>query len=382
MDGRVPVTDKLEQRAHGHTGIVSAPAGIGAFLFELLAADETGQQVEVAEVEGIEPVESFIGIEIGTAALNQIEHRFVQYRHRQFDGFAFARVTGFGLQGDLDGIARPVHLFLRPGGDDDFFIRVFHRNGDVTHTERRFAEVDVAFTQRFVHAGRDGDHGQIIAGNVVGLDRELNHRRAGFQGLHPAVDDAEAFDGDQGLGAGKGIFDQVAGGVADFIVLRFRDDLQGVVVFLAPHHPALADDPGVNLRDVRPAPGVFDAGGHAVRSRFLRRESAGGGFRAGGAGAVAGGDPLLGKLGEVGVARAFYAGGGGDFAFNLNVDFGPADGSAAFVDDDVVDFRRFVFFIKPVGVFEADKPVQPDKLRRSSGSDELSPVVTHGAFDH
>src|SRR5215813_15432596 len=81
--GRVPVADKFKDGPKIEIQ-ATITARIGAFLSKFLAANELRQHIVVAQVERIESVEAFVGIEVVAAAGDQIKDGFVQDSHGKF----------------------------------------------------------------------------------------------------------------------------------------------------------------------------------------------------------------------------------------------------------------------------------------------------------
>src|SRR3546814_7055829 len=78
-------------------------AGIRSLLLEFLPADQPRQQAVIGQIERIELIETLERVEVSAAALDQIEHRFIEYRDRELDRLA-AGVARRG--GKLDQIGR------------------------------------------------------------------------------------------------------------------------------------------------------------------------------------------------------------------------------------------------------------------------------------
>src|SRR3546814_4476141 len=87
-------------------------AGIRSLLLEFLPADQPRQQAVIGQIERIELIETLERVEVSAAALDQIEHRFIEYRDRELDRLA-AGVARRGGKLDPHRFARFGLLFRR-----------------------------------------------------------------------------------------------------------------------------------------------------------------------------------------------------------------------------------------------------------------------------
>ena len=172
----IPVANELEERAELQVR-ATATAGVGAFLLELLAADEAQQQVVIAHIERVKRVKAFVRIKIATAAADEVEDRLVEHCHSQLDRRCVA-LTGADMQidcglftGFVDGLAR-LDVYYQ------FFGVIAHLGLHIAHTECRFPEIHLAILQRLVQPRRHHHHRQVEPRKMIGGDGHFHHFQA------------------------------------------------------------------------------------------------------------------------------------------------------------------------------------------------------------
>ena len=92
----IPVADEFKNRAHTDIGTAAA-AGIRSLFFKLLAADQTGQETIILQVQTSKMIKALIGIEIITPVEEEVKYRLIKDSHRKLNGFLFIRVSRSGL---------------------------------------------------------------------------------------------------------------------------------------------------------------------------------------------------------------------------------------------------------------------------------------------
>ncbi len=259
LEGRVPIADIFEGRAH-----IERRAAIAtrrrALLLEFLPADQPGQQAEIPQVQPIQRIEAGIGIVISAALGDEVEHGGVQHHHRHLDRFVLG-VARLGLERQMHLVAGPVGFAVGGGGYRDLLIGVLHDAARIAHAEGRLAEIDLPDLQRLVDARRGDHRRQIEAGQVIGLDRQIEDRGAVLERDDETVEHAIALHRDQRLGAGIGVLDQIVGGIADMVLLAVGDDVDISIGVVVPQHEIAPGHVERQFGGLGPALGVGDGGG-------------------------------------------------------------------------------------------------------------------------
>ena len=256
MDLRVMIRRRLEFLAQldqfHHRGHVHAAAAAPFPFFTVIPLpDDAVPQFRRQHGQRPRPVE--IIERIRRLIADQIQHAHVHHRHDHFRFLPLAFLIN-DLKLDFDLGSRPV-LFLR-GGQIDFHAPLgridFHAG--IAHFEARLSQIEVAFDFLVGQPPLNQNHADIDVGDILRLDRNLNRRRAPFDGFDPAIHHAFALHRDQRFHLFVRRFDQDFRGVARLILLFFPHQFDIIIVRAHPGRIAFADGVKIigRLNDVAP----------------------------------------------------------------------------------------------------------------------------------
>ena len=127
---------------------------------------------------------------------------------------------------------------------------------------------------------------------------------------------------------------------------------------------------------------IFNIRCDAVRTRFFWDKATRGRFQRRGFSAGRYGLPFFNKVRQIGIARTFDSRSFCDLAFDLYRNRRLTNRLALFVDNNELDFSRFIFLIQPGCILKSDKTIDADVGRACTCRDKFSSVVLHRAFDN
>ena len=171
----IPIANKFKQRTHANFTAAIA-TGVGTFFLKALPPHKARQQTVVAQIQTIELVKAFIGIEIAGAVAQQCKNRLVKNNDRKFDRFVFVFEARLSMKGHRHLVARLINILVGFRGDDHFLIRIADRHCYIAHAEGWLAQINLAFTQWFFNARRNDDHREIEARHIIRLHFEFYNR--------------------------------------------------------------------------------------------------------------------------------------------------------------------------------------------------------------